>query len=181
MYNHYEGTVKSAIFKQDITTLWGEKYGGLGYSLHVFIDKMNDEPIYKVIGENYAVIELLIYSDASEHYHYKDPKSGLIKTSYLHVINPLYRDSNYKITTSSQDLAIDKECTQRVAIYSKDLIKKKKHLKSKETDTYRMGDRKTPFYEIKNKFIADLWLAEEFISSKSSISNGLVDKKLVLI
>lgn len=162
----YEGTIKSAVYSPDLTEKWGELHGGLGYTLHVFIDLINNEPINNVMKINKAVIEMNVYSNIiSERYHYKDLKTGMIKTSYLKLLSPFVIEKGKKLSPCD-DVAIDEEVTQRVSIWSLSKLMKKKHKKLE--GYYRMSDGKTLIYKVKKPHIRDLWLAEDIIDSCSS-------------
>jgi hypothetical protein len=174
MMNRYEGTVKSAVFSPELTERWGEEHGGIGYTLHIFIDLINGEKVSKVLREGVekAVIELNVYSDpVSKRYHYLDIKTGYTKTSYLSLVSPLVKERE-KILCTNRDIAIDPDVTQRALLWSTRELKLKTHRKY-ENEFYRMRDNKTLFYRLKKAHFRDLWIAEDrVIDSFSSVCLG---------
>lgn len=168
MMNKYEGTIKSAVFSPDLTYRWGGLHGGVGYTLHIFIDLINGESVENVLGIPRALIEMNVYSeDVSKRYHYNDIKTGFIKTSYLKLVSPLVVGKRNEIKCPCRDVELYEEVTQRVALWSKSDLTLKKHRKL-EDEFYTMSDKETYFYKLPKAHIKDLWVAEENIADTKS-------------
>ena len=177
MINKYEGTIKSAVYSPDLTYKWGEEHGGIGYTIHIFIDLINGEKVEDILGVPRAVIEMNVYSEEiSKRYHYHDIKTGFIKSSYLKLVSPLVTGKKNEIKCPCRDVELYEEVTQRVMLHSKSTLELKKHRREKNI-IYCMSDKTTLFYKLSKAHIKDLWIAEDLVAE--SVSSFCLRKELV--